>query len=137
MRHSQDNRDKPESPGRDRARELRQTMSMPERKLWNRIKDRKLRGLKFRRQHPIGPYTTDFYCAEAKLVVELDSSWHNSRQEEDAQRDRFMSSLGLATLRIRARSLEVNMPWVLHRIATIAQERLPAAQGEEPLTGSA
>jgi len=110
---------------------------MPERKLWNRIKDRGLRGLKFRRQHPIGPYTADFYCAEARLVVELDSSWHNSRQDEDAQRDRFMLSLGVITLRIRARSLEVNMPWVLNRIATVVTERIEKEQKEEPFTGSA
>jgi very-short-patch-repair endonuclease len=112
-------------------------MSMPERKLWNRIKDRRLRGLKFRRQHPIGAYTADFFCAEAKLLVELDSSWHNSRQEEDAQRDRYMVSLGFETLRIRARSLEVNMPWVLDRIATVALARIAMLKAEEPLTGSA
>lgn len=113
---------------------------MPERKLWNMIKDRKLDGLKFRRQHPIGPYTTDFYCAAATLVVELDSSWHAGRVAEDKRRDAYMRSLGIATIRIRCSAVDSDGNWVLHRIADAARasiETLKMEMERKPLTGSA
>jgi very-short-patch-repair endonuclease len=63
-----------DAPGetRDFARSLRRKLSLPEGLLWRAIKGRKLAGLHFRKQHPIGPYVLDFYCHEAKLAVEVD-----------------------------------------------------------------
>src|SRR5688500_16207869 len=52
------------------ARQLRQTGTSSERLLWQLLRDRQRCGKKFRRQHPLGSYTVDFYCAEAKLAVE-------------------------------------------------------------------
>ena len=69
-----------------RARELRRKMTWAEIKFWNRVKQQKF-GFKFRRQHPFGPYVLDFYCAEARLAVELDGSSHNERGEADLLRD--------------------------------------------------
>ena len=73
-------------------------MSTPERKLWNILKDRSVADAKFRRQHPIGPYTADFFCAEIALVVELDGRLHNL--DHDKARDAYMASIGITVLRI-------------------------------------
>jgi very-short-patch-repair endonuclease len=58
------------------ARRLRNNATDAERMLWYRLRDKRLSGLKFRRQQPTGPYVVDFYCSEAKLIVELDGSQH-------------------------------------------------------------
>jgi very-short-patch-repair endonuclease len=56
---------------RDRATTLRRTMTDAELRLWFHVRDRRLAGHRFRRQHPIGPYFADFACVESRLVVEL------------------------------------------------------------------
>ena len=60
------------------------------------------RELRFRRQHPIGPFVADFYCPAAKTVVEIDGATHDPRQHADAKRDAYMKSLGLRSIRIPA-----------------------------------
>jgi len=64
---------------RDRARALRAETTPPERRLWSRLRAGRLAGYKFLRQHPIGPYTADSFCAEAGLVVELDETASTTR----------------------------------------------------------
>ncbi|MFL5239582.1 MAG: endonuclease domain-containing protein, partial [Rhizomicrobium sp.] len=61
---------------REAARQLRLNATDAERKLWYCLRDKRVLGLRFRRQQPIGPYIADFYCSAAKLVVELDGSQH-------------------------------------------------------------
>ena len=83
------------------ARRFRRQLSLPEQLLWRLL--RQMRGvLKVRRQHPIGPYVADFYCPAAKLVIEVDGAGHEHRQHADSQRDRYMRSLGLKIVRVRA-----------------------------------
>ena len=82
------------------ARQHRNDATSPEHLLWGLVRDRRLQGLKFRRQHPIGPYVADFYCHEAALVLELDGMSHDGRAEADARRTRYLESLGLTVLRI-------------------------------------
>jgi very-short-patch-repair endonuclease len=86
------------------ARRLRKEMSLPELMLWNAIRRGQLDGLKFRRQHPIGPYVLDFFCASARLAVEVDGQMHHTedRPEKDAARDRWLARQGIMTLRIPA-----------------------------------
>jgi very-short-patch-repair endonuclease len=102
----------------DRARELRQSQTPPEGVLWSKLRAGRLAGLKFRRQHPIGPYTVDFYCASAKLVVEIDGRVHDDR--ERAQRDRarnaWMCDRGLVVLRIPASEVSRDLDAVLRTI---------------------
>ena len=76
--------------------------------LWLRVKNRQLGGFKFRRQHPIGPYILDFYCAEAKLAVEIDGQTHWSPEQErhDARRDAYFRAMGIETLRLSAEALK-------------------------------
>jgi len=115
---------------RARARELRHDMSLPEVKLWQRLRARRLDDLKFCRQHVIGPYTVDFYCHEVRLVVEVDGyAAHRERREQDAARDRWMEAQGLSVLRLSATVVLENMPRALGLISERAKEiraRAPA-----------
>ena len=81
----------------ERARELRVGSTDAERKLWQYLRAGQLGGLKFRRQHQIPPYTVDFYCHAAKLVIELDGSQHN--EQTDFARTYSLKAQGLTVLR--------------------------------------
>jgi very-short-patch-repair endonuclease len=86
---------------RARARQLRANGTLPERLLWRLLRDRRLAGAKFRRQHPIGPYVVDFYCQSRALVVELDGRSHHDRGLEDRQRQDYLETVaGLRVLRL-------------------------------------
>ena len=86
------------------ARRLRRNLSPPEARLWNRLRERKLGTPVFSRQHPIGPYVLDFYCAEARLAVEIDGMSHDlgDRPQRDASRDARLKARGLTVMRIAA-----------------------------------
>jgi very-short-patch-repair endonuclease len=62
------------------ARNLRRSQTNAERKLWSLLRDRRLAGFKFRRQHPVGPFVVDFCCTEAKVIVELVEALKRDRQ---------------------------------------------------------
>ena len=83
-----------------RARELRKEASVPERLLWGLLRNRRLGGLKFRRQQPVGAYVVDYFCEAAQLVIELDGESHTRRESEDARRDAYLRERGLTVLRI-------------------------------------
>lgn len=85
------------------ARRLRRQMTLPEVLLWQALKSGE-HGLRFRRQHPIGAYVADFYCAAALLVVEVDGMAHDmgNRPQSDASRDACLHQKGYAVLRIPA-----------------------------------
>ena len=91
-----------------RARELRQTQTLYEGILWKILRDRRLEGHKFRRQHPIDRFVADFACVEAKLIVELDGNSHDDRIEQDAARDDFLGQNGWHTLRVSNAELMQN-----------------------------
>lgn len=95
-----------EAPPRTRefARRLRRAMTLPEVLLWRALKARKLDGLHFRKQHPLGPYVLDFYCDAAKLCVEVDGYSHGIGQhpERDVRRDTYLAEMGIMTLRLSA-----------------------------------
>ena len=82
-----------------RERRLRRDQTDAERLLWQHLRDRRLLGWKFRRQHRIGPYFADFACVEAMLVVELDGSQHLTQQRHDEVRTRFLQAQGYRVLR--------------------------------------
>ena len=79
------------------ARTLRSNSTDVERELWYHLRDRRMQGIKFRRQHPVPPYTVDFYCDAAKLVVELDGSQHGDAR--DCARTEFLQRRGLKVVR--------------------------------------
>ncbi len=93
-----------------RSRELRQRMTEEERFLWEKLRNRKFHNLKFLRQHPIvyeivnnEPlyFIADFYCAEKRLVVEIDGRIHDFRKSYDKDRDEILRNLNLVVLRIK------------------------------------
>jgi len=74
-------------------------MTDAERKLWQRLRVKQLRGWKFRRQHPYGDYILDFVCLDARLIVEVDGGQHADQQNVDAKRDEYLKSSGFQVLR--------------------------------------
>ena len=93
-------RRRPTSAETERARQLRADASKPESLLWLALRNRSVAGLKFRRQFPMGSYVVDFICLESRLVVELDGESHEGRVEYDAQRTRYIESLGYRVFRV-------------------------------------
>ena len=85
------------------ARRARRQMSLPEAMLWQRLKGTP-QGISFRKQHPIGSYRADFYCASAKLVIEIDGVSHDmgDRPVHDERRTAVLGAEGYAVLRIPA-----------------------------------
>lgn len=79
-----------------RARALRNDVSKSEARLWPHLRKGAL-GASFRRQHPIGPYFADYYCAELKLIIEVDGPQHDATRDDE--RDAFMAARGIETVR--------------------------------------
>ena len=105
------------------SRDLRRTMSLPEILLWRQLKG-KVAGGKWRKQHPAGPYSLDFYCDAAKLCVEVDGEAHDrgDRPVRDARRDAWLARHGIFTLRIPASEVLKNIDGVLAFIDARAGE---------------
>ena len=121
------------------ARTLRKDMSLPEVLLWQQLRGRKT-GVKFRRQHPIGPYVVDFYCSQASLVIEIDGEAHNrgERPVRDRLRDQFLEENGYRVLRIAAVEVLRNVEAVAASVVAYAAAPLhhsPAASGPPPRAG--
>jgi len=102
---------------RVRAQRLRHEATFPERLLWSRLGANQLGGLHMRRQHPVGPYIVDFYCARAKLAIEIDGRSHDERERYDAERTRYLESLGMRVIRFTDDEVLNNLEDVLRRIA--------------------
>ena len=114
----------------DLKRRLRSNMTGPETRLWSRLRARKLQGLKFRRQHGIGPYIVDFYCPEQSLVIEVDGDSHADADQilKDQLRDRYFQSLGLHVIRYINDDILKNLDGVLENLA----ERLSSGSTSPP-----
>ena len=107
-------------PIRQRARELRCDQTEAEAFLWRRLRRKSLCGLKFRRQHPIGRFIVDFYCAEAKLVVEVDGGVHADQTEYDALRTEMLTEQGYRVVRCCNEDVLTAIGKVLERIRLLA-----------------
>ena len=106
-----------------KARTLRKAMTPPELRLWLALRAKAQEGLRFRRQHPIGPFILDFYCASAKLAVEVDGEGHGygDQPERDARRDRWLAKQGIRILRIRAIEVRDNLDGVIIAVVLAAR----------------
>ncbi len=102
----------------DLARQLRKDQTTAEQLLWACLRDRRIAGAKFRRQHPLGRYIADFYCHEANLVIELEGSIHNKegQREYDAARQEIMEQRGITVLYFRNDRLIRELEGVLAEI---------------------
>jgi very-short-patch-repair endonuclease len=109
------------------ARELRKKQTSAEMLLWRLLRDRRLLGFKFRRQHQVGDYVTDFYCREAGLAIECDGAVHerNERWHHDRNRDAYMIGQGVRVLRIPNERILNDTVSVLEEIAKYLS-RVPA-----------
>lgn len=101
-----------------RARELRKSMSDAESKLWSALRQRQIDGLRFRSQHPLGPYIVDFVCLERRLVVEVDGGQHGEPNQiaHDAQRTRWLESEGYRVVRAWTTEVFDNLDGVVEAI---------------------
>jgi very-short-patch-repair endonuclease len=99
----------------DFKRKLRAEMTRPEIRLWYRLRLRQLQGLKFRRQHGIGPYVVDFYCPERKFVIEVDGESHGEEEQvaHDDKRTAFLETLGIRIVRYTNHEVMKNIEGVL------------------------
>ena len=102
--------------GYEHGRRLRKEMTPAELKLWTFLRRGQLRAVRFRRQHPIAPYVTDFCSLKTKVVIELDGSQHIGRHEQDPERTAFLASLGYRVLRFWNRDVIDNVDGVVAAI---------------------
>ena len=104
------------------GRELRQESTEAEKLLWAGLRNRKLNGLKFRRQHPLDKFIVDFYCNERKLVIELDGGVHDEKinKEYDETRTAMLAGLNIIVLRFKNEEVINDMQGVLKIISDVA-----------------
>jgi very-short-patch-repair endonuclease len=96
-----------------------------ENKLWSQLRGRQFSGVKFRRQHPIGPFIVDFCCVERALVVELDGSQHAERSAADERRTIFIERSGYRVLRFWDNEVLSNLYGVFERISEALEDPRP------------
>ena len=109
----------------ERARHLRRIATPAEKRLWYHLRNRRLAGLKFRRQEPIGTRIVDFYCAEVRLAIELDGSGHAYKvtHASDAERELELNAVGIRVLRFFNSAIYNNLDGVLNAIIYAADPR--------------
>ncbi len=114
------------------AKVLRQRETPAESALWDMLRGRKIEGLKFRRQHPIGGWILDFACIEHKIGIEVDGSIHDGQEEDDARRTQSLSEYGYYIVRFSNERVLEDPDFVITRIletielqtSTICQESI-------------
>lgn len=106
-----------------RARQFRRNQTPIEAAFWRRLRNSQLNGYKFRRQYVIGPYVADFYCAECRLVVELDGESHGYQGDYDRARTAWMNENGYHVVRFSNKDVGVDLDGVLTTIFNICEER--------------
>ena len=115
------------------VRRLRRDQTDAEKLLWYSLRHRQLCGLKFRRQYPVGSYVLDFYCHEYGLCIELDGGQHyeSTGIQHDAQRQAFLASHGIHTLRFSNREVLQNLEGVLLQIVEAVKPLTPTLSRRE------
>jgi very-short-patch-repair endonuclease len=101
------------------ARELRRAGTPPEQLLWLALRNGQIGGMKFRRQHPIGPYLADFFCHSARLVVEVDGMSHDDKARQDLAKTKHIESQGLRILRVTNEDVMRDLDAVTREIARL------------------
>jgi len=111
---------------RDRARELRKAGNLSEVLLWQKLSNRQFHGFDFDRQKIIGDFIVDFYCLNCNVVIEVDGGSHKGKREYDAEREAFLTGLGLTVIHIAAddvlHRLDQVMDRLYHHPALVAPE---------------
>ena len=102
---------------------LRQAMPEAEVRLWYRLRDRRLMGHRFRRQHSIGPFIADLACVAARLVVELDGSQHAQADAADARRTAVLVAEGWRVIRFWNSRVMTDIDHVLRELLAAVEEQ--------------
>jgi very-short-patch-repair endonuclease len=105
------------------AARLRHAQTPEEGMLWGRLLGGRLLGLKWRRQHPFGPYVLDFFCDARNLAVEIDGSGHLEDEARDEARSRWLAEQDVRVLRFWNHDVRLRMDAVLDAILEVANER--------------
>jgi very-short-patch-repair endonuclease len=113
---------------RRRAEELRHPLTPAEAKLWQILRSRRLAGFKFRHQHPIGSFISDFYCAQVRLVIEIDGDSHAQQLEYDTARTAWLEEQGYQVIRFTNLEVFNNLEQVLMKIVESCQTRCGAKE---------
>lgn len=116
------------------ARQFRKEPTKSEAILWQALRGKKLDGIKFRRQQPIGNFIVDFYNSAYRLVVEVDGSIHDEQVELDQARQEILEQLGLKVLRVKAEDVEKRLPFVLETIRSAISEFKAKGNAFPPLS---
>lgn len=98
------------------TKRLRNELTTSEIKLWSVLRNRQLDGYKFRRQHPINNYITDFCCEEVKLVIEIDGDTHVGNERYDEERTKFLEEKGYTVVRFTNDDVHENLEAVCSSI---------------------
>jgi very-short-patch-repair endonuclease len=106
------------------AKILRDNMTTCEKLLWEKLKQKQICGLRFRRQHPIVFFITDFYCHEARLVIEIDGDIHSQQREYDDGRSAEMEKFSIKVIRFTNSEIENNINYVIKVIEDEAKIRI-------------
>ena len=106
---------------KDIRRLLRSELTPAEKILWEELRGRKLNNLKFQRQHSIGNYIVDFYCAKLRLIIELEGAVHfkKEQKQKDNFRDKNLVEMDYTVLRITNNEIEDNLSAILEKIKNI------------------
>ena len=121
--------------GLGRARTLRDRSTDAERAMWRALRNRRLSGHKFRRQHPIEPYVVDFFCISARLIVEIDGGQHADRENDDAKRTAHLESRGFKVIRCWNNEIFENMDGVQQAILEHLKAQASSPQPSPPKGG--
>ena len=104
------------------GRQMRQSQTEAEKELWGLIRNKKINGLKFRRQHPLGNYIADFYCHEKRLVIELDGEIHdtNEQAKRDNERTILMNRSNITVIRFLNEEVLNDSKLVIKKIKNVS-----------------
>lgn len=110
----------------EKAKLLRENMTLAELRLWNALKGKQVLNLKFRPQHPIDIFIADFYCHQVKLVIEIDGEIHQDEEqlEYDIGREAELSYLGIKVIRFTNKEIFNNLPEVVAKIESVSSKLL-------------
>ncbi|HSZ73301.1 MAG TPA: DUF559 domain-containing protein, partial [Rhizomicrobium sp.] len=119
------------------AKDLRRKMTEAEVMLWSKLRRNSVYGLKFRRQHPVGPYIADFACVPSRLIVEVDGATHCSDEElaYDRKRDAFLKEQGWRVVRIWNGDIYKDLDTIVEMIGSLVRPLRPASPDTSPVNG--
>lgn len=118
------------------ARQFRKEPTKSEAVLWQALRGKKLDGIKFRRQQPIGYFVVDFYNSVYRLVVEVDGPIHANQVEADLARQEILEQIGLNVMRVSAEEVEKNLFSVLAKVRLkINDLKLNTSKSPSPYIG--